>query len=153
MANFDIAEFLKDFNHWSWWITALVLFLVELVAPGVFFLWIGLAAGVVGFVALVFPELGWQIDFVIFAVLSVISAVLGRRYWKSKPGDSADPTLNQRGSQYVGQVFTLETPIENGHGRIKVADGSWLVNGPDLPSGAKVRVVGAEGARLKVESA
>ena len=148
----SLTEFFETFNHWGWWIFALALFVIELLAPGVFFLWLGLAAAVVGFVVLAFPELGWQTDFVIFAALGVISAVVGRRYWKAKPDDSADPTLNQRGAQYVGQVFTLDTAIENGHGRMKVADGSWLVAGPDLPSGTKVRVTGVEGARLKVES-
>ncbi|MSO97107.1 MAG: NfeD family protein [Rhodospirillaceae bacterium] len=147
-----MTEFLESFNHWSWWIFALGLFVIELLAPGVFFLWLGLAAAVVGFIVLALPDLGWQTNFVIFAVLGVISAALGRRFWKAKPDDSADPTLNQRGAQYMGQVFTLDTAIENGHGRMKVADGSWLVAGPDLPSGTKVRVIGVEGARLKVES-
>ena len=146
-------EFLESFNYWGWWVFALGLFVIELLAPGVFFLWLGLAAVVVGMIALALPDLGWQIDVAIFAVLSVISAVVGRRYWKPQAGDSADPTLNQRGTQYIGLIYTLETAIENGHGRMTVADGSWLVLGPDLPSGTKVRVVGVEGAKLKVETA
>ncbi|MBL8645126.1 MAG: NfeD family protein [Rhodospirillaceae bacterium] len=149
----DLLAILEGFNFWSWWIVALALFVIELLAPGVFFLWLGLAAVVTGFIALLLPGLGWQADFAIFAVLGVISAVLGRRYWKPKAGDSADPTLNQRGSQYVGQVYTLQTAIANGHGRMDVADGSWLVSGPDLPAGSKVRVTGVDGAKLKVESA
>ncbi len=148
-----MTDFLLHFNHWSWWTLALVLFVIELLAPGVFFLWIGLAALAVGFIALLLPDMAWQIDFAIFAVLGVISAVLGRRYWKPNASDSPDPTLNQRGAQYIGQLFTLQTAIENGHGRMMVGDGSWLVSGPDLPSGSRVRVTAAEGARLKVESA
>lgn len=148
-----MPDFLLPFNHWSWWILALALFVVELLAPGVFFLWLGLAAVVTGFIALLAPGMGWPADFALFAVLSVVSAVLGRRYWKTKNDESADPTLNQRGAQYIGQVYTLQTAIENGHGRMTVADGSWLVTGPDLPAGAKVRVTGAEGAKLKVEAA
>lgn len=147
-----MTDFLEHFNHWSWWILALALFVIELLAPGVFFLWLGLAAVVVGFIAFFAPDIGWQTDFAVFAVLSVISAVLGRRYWKPQNAPSADPTLNQRGSQYVGQIYTLETSIENGHGRMTVADGSWIVTGPDLPGGAKVRVTGVEGAKLKVEA-
>jgi inner membrane protein len=148
-----MTAFLETFNHWGWWIFALVLFGIELLAPGVFFLWLGLAAVVVGFIALALPDLGWQVDFIIFAVLGVISAVLGRRYWKPTSSDSPDPTLNQRGAQYIGQTYVLQTAIENGHGRLMVGDGSWLVSGPDMPSGTKVRVTGVEGARLKVESA
>jgi hypothetical protein len=148
-----METFLESFNHWDWWIFALVLFAIELLAPGVFFLWLGLSAIVVGFIALLLPDLGWQMDFIIFAVLGVIFAIVGRRYWKPKSGDSADPTLNQRGVQYIGQVYVLQTAIENGHGRITVGDGSWLVSGPDLPIGARVRVSGVDGARLMVESA
>ena len=148
-----MTTFFETFNHWGWWIFALVLFGIELLAPGVFFLWLGLAAVVVGFIALVLPDLGWQMDFIIFAVLGVISAVVGRRYWKPTSGDSAEPALNQRGVQYIGQVYVLQTAIENGHGRMLVGDGSWLVSGPDLPMGARVRVTGVDGARLMVESA
>ena len=148
-----METFLESFNHWGWWIFALVLFAIELLAPGVFFWWLGLSDIVVGFIALLLPDLGWQMDFIIFAVLGVIFAIVGRRYWKPKSGDSADPTLNQRGVQYIGQVYVLQTAIENGHGRITVGDGSWLVSGPDLPIGARVRVSGVDGARLMVESA
>jgi membrane protein implicated in regulation of membrane protease activity len=148
-----MTTFLETFNHWGWWIFALVLFGIELLAPGVFFLWLGLAAVVVGFIAFVLPDLGWQMDFIIFAVLGVISAVVGRRYWKPTSGDSTDPTLNQRGVQYIGQVYVLQTAIENGHGRMMVGDGSWLVSGPEMPMGARVRVTGVDGARLMVESA
>jgi inner membrane protein len=148
-----MAEFMAGFDYWSWWTIAIVLLVIELVAPGVFFLWIGLAAMVVGIIAFLFPEIGWQIDFVLFAVLSVVAALIGRRFWRAKAGDSPDPTLNQRGQQYVGQVLMLQAAIANGHGRANAGDSSWAVTGPDLPEGARVRVVGVEGAKLKVESA
>lgn len=141
------------FTHWSWWVVALALFLIELLLPGVFFLWLGLAAVVTGFVALLAPAAGWEAEVVIFAVLSVISAVVGRRFWRPTNVVSADPTLNQRGAQYVGQVFVLETAIINGHGRLAVGDSTWLVTGPDLPVATSVRVVGQDGARLRVEPA
>ena len=148
-----LTLFLESFDHWSWWILALILFIVELAAPGIVFLWLGLAAVVTGFVSWLAPELGWQAEFALFAVLGVVAAVIGRRYWK--PGEIAtdNPTLNQRATQFVGQTFTLETAIENGHGRIKIGDGGWIVSGPDLPAGARVTVVSADGARLVVEAA
>jgi hypothetical protein len=153
MSDDALLGFLENFDHWAWWITALVLFIVELAAPGIFFLWLGVAAAITGFVAFFAPGLGWQIDFVIFAVLGVIATIIGRRFYKPSRVPSSDPTLNQRGAQYVGQVFVLETALENGHGRIRIGDGSWLVEGPDLPAGARVRVTGTNGAKLKVEKA
>lgn len=148
-----LTQFLESFDHWSWWILALILFIVELAAPGIFFLWLGLAAVVTGFLSWLAPGLGWQIEFAVFAVLGVVAAVVGRRYWKPGKIASDNPTLNQRASQFIGQTFTLETAIENGHGRIKIGDGGWIVSGPDLPAGARVTVISADGARLVVEAA
>lgn len=153
MNDVELLAFLENLNQWHWWIAALVLFVIELLMPGVFFLWLGVAAAITGFVAWAIPSMGWQTDFVIFAVLGVVSATLGRRFWKPQSTPSDDPTLNQRGAQYVGQVFPLDTDLKDGHGRLKVGDGSWLVEGPDLPAGARVRVVGVHGARLKVVAA
>jgi membrane protein implicated in regulation of membrane protease activity len=149
----QIEQLLAHFDHWSWWVTALVFFGVELALPGVFFLWLGIAAVITGFVALIAPGLGWQMDCLVFAVVAVVSTVIGRRYWKPAKTASADPNLNHRTAHYIGQVFTLDAPVVNGQGRLAVGDGTWLITGPDLPAGAKVRVTGAEGARLIVESA
>lgn len=148
-----ITTYLDGSNHWTWWILALLLFLLELALPGVFFLWLGIAALLTGLVALIVADLSWQLGVTIFTVLSVVSAVIGRRFWRPRNIETSDPTLNQRGAQYIGHVFTLETAIEDGSGRVRVADSSWLVSGPDLPAGAKVRVTGVNGARLTVERA
>jgi membrane protein implicated in regulation of membrane protease activity len=59
--------------------------------------------------------------------------------------------LNQRGQALVGRVFTLETPIKDGEGRIRVDDSSWRVIGADRFAGAKVRVVRVEGTTLVVD--
>ena len=149
----QITAYIDGGSHWTWWILALVLFLLELSLPGVFFLWLGIAAAVTGLVALVVTDLSWQMAVSIFTVLSVATAIAGRRFWKPRNIATDDATLNQRGVQYIGQVFILETAIENGSGRMKVGDGAWLVTGPDLPEGARVRVTGVNGARLVVEPA
>jgi membrane protein implicated in regulation of membrane protease activity len=138
-------------SHWTWWILALVLFLLELTLPGVFFLWLGIAAAITGVVALIVMDLSWELAVTIFTLLSVVTAVVGRRFWTPRNIVSDDATLNQRGVQYIGQIFTLETAIENGSGRMKVADGAWLVSGPDLAAGTRVRVTGVSGAKLVVE--
>ena len=148
-----LEDFLARFDHWAWWITAIVFFAVELAMPGIFFVWLGLAATATGFIVLLAPGLGWQTHVVLFALLGVVSAAVGRRYWKPGNIASADPTLNQRAVKYMGYVFTLAEPIVNGEGRVAVGDGTWLVAGPDLPAGSSVRVTGAEGTRLIVERA
>jgi membrane protein implicated in regulation of membrane protease activity len=140
-------------THWTWWIIGAVLVILEVFAPGAVFLWMGVAAGVVGVVVLIFPGLGWEYQLIVFAVLAVASIAVFRRYLKTSPIGTDRPTLNRRGSQYIGRVFTLGEPIVDGRGRLHVDDTMWKIEGPDLSSGTQVRVTGIDGVVLKVEAA
>ena len=146
-------ELWGTFTYWHWWAFGLALVVVEMAAPGVFFLWLGIAAGLVGFMLLAAPGLSWQTQVFSFAVLSVVSVAAGRWILKRHPIHSDEPRLNRRGEQYTGRVFTLEQPIVNGQGKIRVDDSTWKVEGADCASGTRVRVVGVDGVVLKVESA
>ena len=137
--------------YWHWWILAGLLLLVELLASGFFFLWLSAAAAAVGVLGLIAPGLGWQVQVILFSVLSVASIVLFRRYQRRHPHQSDQPSLNRRGEQYVGRRFTLDRPITNGVGELRVDDSTWGISGPDLPVGADVLVVGVDGVMLKVE--
>ncbi|MEQ8508225.1 MAG: NfeD family protein [Rhodospirillaceae bacterium] len=143
--------FLATLDHWNWWILALLLFVVELAMPGVIFLWLAIAAALTGFLVLLIPSVGWQMSFIIFAILSVIAIYIGRKVWTPGNTPSDDSKLNKRADQYIGRTFTLDTAMENGRGRLHVGDGSWLAEGPDLPAGAHVKVVAVDGSVLKVE--
>lgn len=145
-----MAEFLSRAEFWHWWVLAVVLLALEVAAPGTFFLWLAIAAGAVGLILLVAPSMIWQIQVLLFAVGGIAAVIAWRAYARRHPQTSDDPTLNRRGEQYVGQVFHLSEPIRDGRGRMKVADTIWRVAGPDLPAGARVRVVGVEGTVLKV---
>ncbi len=148
-----MEAFLEGLDFWAWWILAVLLFVLELAAPGIVFLWMALAAALTGVVAWILPDLGWQLAFVIFALLSVVSVVIGRKVWRPSNVETEDPTLNKRADQYIGKTFTLDTALENGRGRLHVGDGSWMAKGPDLPAGAKVRVTAVDGSILEVEAA
>lgn len=137
--------------HWSWMILALILGIAEIVVPGVFLIWIGAAALVTGLLTWLLP-LPVAAQFVIFAVAAVGAVYVGRRYLKEHPVESSDPLLNDRIARLVGrQVIVIET-ISGGEGKVKVGDTVWLASGPDADVGARMRVVGADGARLKVET-
>lgn len=137
--------------HWSWMILALILGIAEIVVPGVFLIWIGAAALVTGLLTWLLP-LPVAAQFVIFAVAAVGAVYVGRRYLKEHPVESSDPLLNDRIARLVGrQVIVIET-ISGGEGKVKVGDTVWLASGPDADVGARMRVVGADGARLKVEA-
>ena len=55
--------------------------------------------------------------------------------------------------QHIGQCYDLIDPIVNGRGSVKIGDSIWRVEGPELPKGARVRVLGADGTLLKVAPA
>ncbi len=146
-------EFLEQAEFWHWWIAAILFLVIETFAPGAVFLWLGVAAGVVGLVVLIFSDLGWEYQFLIFAVFTVGSAVGWRAYVRRHPTETDKPTLNRRGEQYVGRTFTLQDAIVNGQGKITVDDSTWKIEGDDLPAGTKIQVTGVDGTVLKVEAA
>lgn len=146
-----MEQLFEHINHWSWWILAVLLLVLEAFAPGTFFMWMGFSAVVVGMLVLVSPDMVWEYQVLTFAVLSVISIVVWRSYFRKHPVTTDQPALNRRGEQYVGRIFTLEESIVNGSGKIKVDDTTWKIIGDDCGAGSKVRVVGVEGVILKVE--
>jgi len=145
---------IEQIQFWHWWVAAFVFLIIEIFAPGVVFLWLAIAAGLVGFILLALPETTWQVQILAFAVLSVIAVYGGRTYLKNRPIETDRPNLNRRGEQYVGRLFTLQEPVVNGLGKIKVDDSIWKIEGEaDLPTGAQVKVTSVEGTILKVEPA
>lgn len=141
-------------SNWFWWALALALMALEALLPGTFMLWLGFAAAGAGLVHLVMPGLGLTGQWIVFALLSLIAVGLGWQYRRTHPLTTSDkPQLNRRGEQIVGRVLTLESAIENGFGRARVDDTMWAVTGPELPSGMRVRVVEADGTRLRVVEA
>jgi membrane protein implicated in regulation of membrane protease activity len=141
---------------WSWWVLGLVLLAAELVVPGFFLVWIGLAAIIVGALSLLFWENSfwiWQAQLLVFAASAVIVTLLGRRYVYNNNQTTDEPFLNQRGASLVGRTATLNEPITEGRGRIRLDDTFWSVMGPDLPAGTRVKVVASNGRDLTVETA
>jgi len=138
--------------YWNWWLSGVVLMAVEAIAPGFFFLWMGVAALLVGLILTVFPELAWTWQVFLFALLSVGSIVAWRLRLRRHPTRTADPLLNRRGHQYTGRIFTLDVPVINGHGKIRVDDSTWKVLvEQDCPAGTRLRITGVEGVMLKGE--
>ncbi len=136
-------------DHWHWLVLGVVLMVAEVVVPGVYLLWVGLAALLTGIVAYVLPNLGWEIHAVFFAIAMVGCAVLGYRLYAK--GGAEENGLNRRGTEFIGQTYTLETAVVGGVGRLKVSDSPWRIVGPDLPAGAKIRIVAIKGTSLEFE--
>lgn len=143
--------FTSGLVFWHWLVLAMLLLLLELFAPAAFFIWIGAAAAVLGLILMLVPALSWQVQLIAFAVLSIVSVMVGRRLFRKV--DTSEPsTLNRRGDQYIGREFVLDDPLQNGTGRVKVDDTSWRVIGPDLPAGTRVVVKSVDGSSLVVDA-
>ena len=145
-------EILQDVTYWHWWIFAILLVVLEIFAPGALFLWLAIAAGVTGITVLLPLGLSWEMQLLVFAIVAVVSTVVGRTWVSRRPIETDHPNLNQRGQIYVGRELTLTTAISNGLGKAQVDDSVWQVSGPPLSEGARVKVVSVDGATLTVEA-
>jgi hypothetical protein len=144
-----MGELLSKLGIWNWLILSVVLMAIETFAPGVFMLWLGLAALIVGLLSFGIAW-SWQAQIIAFAALSIAMVPLWRYYSgrNAKPTDK--PFLNKRTEGLIGRVFTLEKPIIDGAGTVKIDDTIWRVLGPDAPAGSRVKIVSADGASLQV---
>lgn len=138
---------------WSWIILGLILIGGEMLAPGVFLIWLGLAALLTGAVVGL-SDIGWQAAALVFAGFSLACVLLGHLLTRRKNDEPDVATgLNDRGRQLIGRVYKLDATMTGGEGRIRVGDSSWRITGPELLAGSEVRVVRVDGATLVVEKA
>lgn len=147
-----MADLLAKLGTWNWLILGIVLIGIETFAPGVFMLWLGFAALIVGLLSFGIAW-SWQTQIIAFAALSIAMVPLWRYYSgrNAKPTDK--PFLNKRAEGLIGRVFTLEKPIVDGVGTVRIDDTIWRVAGPEAPSGSRVKIMSADGASLRVELA
>jgi membrane protein implicated in regulation of membrane protease activity len=144
-------DYLQDLSFWDWLGLGTVLLILEVFGAGGYLLWIGVAAAGVGILTYIIPSMSWEVQFLLFAVLSVLTALYWWRRQRSVLRKSDQPGLNMRGSELIGRTFAVHDAIVDGRGKIKVDDGVWMVVGPDTAAGNQVRVVAQDGAILKVE--
>jgi membrane protein implicated in regulation of membrane protease activity len=138
---------------WHWWALGAILLIVELLTPGMFFLWMAESAFAVGALLWLFPGMSIEAQVILFSVLSIASIALFRKHLRKHPIETDRPLLNRRAEQYVGRIFVLEEAIVNGRGKVRVGDTIWPVQGAEAAAGSQVRVVAAEGVVLRVEPA
>ena len=140
-----MMEFLTQMTLWHWFIFGIILLVLEvLISSNGFLLWVGIAAELVGIGVWIFPGLSINTQLLSFAIFAVCAAIGWHYYLKHHPIKTDHPTLNRRSEQYIGRVFTLESPVINGMGKITVEDSSWRVRCSDAPAGTPVRIIGVD---------
>lgn len=125
----------------AWLIAALVLGIAELAIPGVFLIFLAIAAAVTGVAVLALADLPAAAQLASFAVWSAVTVAIGKRWYRDYPVDVADPLLNDRAARMVGRIVTVETAIVHGSGRVRVGDGTWPARGDAAAVGDEVRIV------------
>ena len=143
--------FFDNLVYWHWWVFAVVLIILEILTPGAFFLWLSVAASIVGLILLIIPDIGWELQLILFSLISVLAIAIANIWFKRNPIKSSKPSLNQREDDLIGKVFEVEQAIINGSGRVKVGESTWKANGPNSKRGTLVRVIRVDGAELFVE--
>lgn len=138
--------------HWVWIAVGLILAALEMLVPGVYLIWLAVAAIITGVLTLGL-DLGFPSQIVTFVSISLIAAFSARRFLRDTPIESSDPLLNLRGSRLIGETAIVTQAFVGGSGRIKHGDSEWLARGPDLDIGTRVRITGSDGAILLVEPA
>ena len=136
--------------HWVWLTLGLVLAGLEMLVPGVYLIWLALAAIVTGVLTLTL-DLSLPVQVVDFVFLSLIIAFSAKRFLRDRPIESSDPLMNRRGARMVGETALVVQAIEHGSGRVKLGDSEWIARGPNIAVGERVRISGSEGAILLVE--
>ena len=137
-------------EFWHWLLLAAAFAVIEIAAPAMVCIWLaaaGLGTAVITWLA---PGVTWENQALIFAALAIASVGLGRLAFVRVRDRSSKLHLNRRAETYIGRTFTLERPIVDGRGRLKVDDTVWQVEGPDLPIGVRVEITGVENTLLRV---
>jgi membrane protein implicated in regulation of membrane protease activity len=138
---------------WYWWAIAAVLLVLEMLLPGLVFMFLAIGAAASGLLLLVASGAALELQLFVFAIVAVVSAVLLRPMLRRLQDRSHEPTINARAASMVGRTFFLDQPLLGGRGRAVLGDGSWTITGPDMAAGAKVRVAAVDGTELRVEPA
>ena len=143
---------LASMGAWTWIIGGMVLMGIELLAPGLFFIWLGLAALATGLIVAA-TGMGWAPAGILFAALAAASVFAGRaltRHKSSEPDSAAH--LNALSRDLIGKTVRLDQAIVNGEGRVRIGDKVWRAHGEDAAAGVQVRIVRLDGSALVVEA-
>ncbi len=138
----------------NWIIAGLALSLLELIVPGVYLIWFGFAAFVVG-IAVYFLPIELTTQLIVFAIASGIFAVIGvavYRYVFSKAQVPAEyKNLNNTAEQYVGQLVTVAEDAEDNRTKVKIGDTYWLASCQKaFKQGDTAKVVGVKDSLILI---
>jgi membrane protein implicated in regulation of membrane protease activity len=135
---------------WLWMIGGILLLIAEVLAPGVFLVFVGAAALATGAFTLLFG-LNLAAQLTLFVVYALVAVMIGRRVYANASTDVSDPLLNDRAARLVGRSVTVIEAVDEHDGRVRVGDSEWSARGGPGSPGERVRITGVDGNCLLVE--
>ena len=136
---------------WMWAIGGLVLLIAEIVAPGFFLVFLGVAAIATGLFTLLF-DLSLAPQLVLFVIYTALAVMIGKRWYAEPDHHDQSIKLNDPSLRMVGKSVTVVDPVDDHGGRVRVGDGEWSARGGPAAAGARVRVIAVDGNCLLVEN-
>jgi membrane protein implicated in regulation of membrane protease activity len=147
-----MMDFLEGMeSSWLWMIGGVILLIAEIMAPGVFLVWIGIAAIVTGLFALLFG-IGIAGQLGLFALYAVLAVLVGKRFYAVREVEHSGPRLNHPSERLIGRRVFVVQPVDEDSGRVRVGDTEWSARGGPAQPGERVRITGVEGNCLIVEA-
>ena len=135
---------------WLWMIGGILLLIAEVIAPGFFLVFIGVAALATGAFTLLF-DMPLAFQLILFSIYALVAVMIGRKVYANQAADSSDPLLNDRVARMVGKSVTVIEAVDEHSGRVRVGDSEWSARGGPGRPGERVRITGVDGNCLLVE--
>ena len=135
---------------WLWMIGGILLLIAEIIAPGFFLVFIGVAALATGAFTLLF-DMPLAFQLILFTIYALVAVMIGRKVYANQAVDSTDSLLNDRAARLVGKSVTVIAAVDEHSGRVRVGDSEWSARGGPGRPGERVRITGVDGNCLLVE--
>ncbi|THD56045.1 NfeD family protein [Phenylobacterium sp.] len=140
---------------WSWAAVAALFLVVEVMTGSGWLLWPAGVAALVAFLA-TFAGLSPSDAVLVFALLTIASILLARRYLPKSLFRQPGGDINDSVGRLIGHQGRAVAAFVGRSGRVFVDGKEWaaeLEDGETLAAGARVEVVGVAGAQLRVRGA
>lgn len=147
-----LIAMLESMNGTKWIILGVVLLILEVTTGTTYILWPAIAALIVGVLAF-FPLFGWEMQFVLFFLISIVLLFVGHKYFKPQMKGGEPSDLNDRARAMVGMRVRAVKDFELGQGRVQVGDTQWRARAGDgnPVAGDELKVLSVKGTTLIVE--
>lgn len=146
-------QFLETLTVWHWVILGIVLLILEALGASGLTLGLSLAAFAVALGMGIGLLTTWQMQLLIFAILSVVFTALVWQFFRREKAAPEAAELNDLAARLVGRRVELLKDLPTGQGKIQIGDTLWAIEAEQpLKKGDLIEVIGYQSSLLKVKA-